>query len=206
MPRNLQVVSLFLAIFVFSTGARAQRTSPIEGVRPPLGTVEIFTGYSNMQANTVISGARLNLNGYTSSIAFYWSDRFGWVGDVGVYRQNSIAGSGLSLGLSTYQVGPRVRLHYNSRVTTFAELLLGVGHAGGTLYTRPLGPGLAPLRANNTALQTVGGGVDLKLTPRIKIRLIQAEYLHSNFVNGYGKTQDNFRFSTGINFDFGYYY
>jgi hypothetical protein len=205
MPRSLQILCLSLALLAPAI-ARAQRTLPIEGVRPPLGTVEISFGYSNMQANTVISGARLNLNGYTSSMAFYWNDWGALVADVGVYRQGSIAGSGLSLGISTCQAGVRARWHRYSHVTPFAELLIGAGHAGGTLYTRPLGPGLMPLKADTTFLSTVGGGVDWKLTHRIAIRLVQAEYMHSNFRNGYSQSQDSFRFSTGLNFYFGYYY
>lgn len=191
---------------VAPAAARAQRTQPIEGVRPPLGTVEFFTGYSNMQANTAVSGARLNLNGYISSMSFYWNDWGALVAEVGVYRQGSIPGSGSSLGISTYQAGPRARWRRYSRVTPFAEVLIGAGHAGGTLYTRPLGPGLAALKAQTTFIATTGGGVDVKLTHRIAIRLVQAEYQHSNFLNGYGKSQNSFRFSTGLNFYFGYYY
>jgi len=205
MSRVLQILALSAA-FLAPAAAHAQRILPIEGVRPPLGTVEIFTGYSNMQANTTLGGARFNLNGVTSSIVFYWNDCCGLVGDVGVYRQGTIGGSGLSLGISTYQAGVRARWRRYSRVTPFAEMLTGVGHAGGTLYTRPLGPGLSPLGAASRPILTAGGGVDVKLTSRIAIRLVQAEYLHSDFPNIHRGDQSNFRFSTGLNFYFGYYY
>jgi len=61
------------------------------------------------------------------------------------------------------------------------------------------------LGANNAFLFTAGGGADWRLTPRIGIRLVQAEYLHSQFLNGSGNSnrQDNLRLSTGVVFSFG---
>ncbi|MGD0964668.1 MAG: hypothetical protein ABSA57_12300 [Candidatus Acidiferrales bacterium] len=192
---------LVLALGVVDN-ARAQG---IEGVRPARAEVEIFGGYSYMRSTTAVSGAPINLNGASSAMGFYVKSWLGLVGDLGVYHQGDIAASGLSLTVSSYQFGPRVRLRNHTHMTPFGQLLLGVGHAGGTLYTRSLGPGLSPLGTNNGFLFTGGGGVDWKLTPRIGIRLLQVEYLRSQFLNGSGNgnRQENLRLSTGIVFSFG---
>jgi hypothetical protein len=56
---------------------------------------------------------------------------------------------------------------------------------------------------NNAFVLTGGAGVDWKVSPRIAIRLLQADYLHSEFLNGGGNRQENIRLSTGVVFSFG---
>jgi len=46
-----------------------------------------------------------------------------------------------------------------------------------------------------------GGGFDLDLSPRITIRVFQADYL---FTDNFSKTQNNVRVSTGLVFHFGH--
>ena len=89
--------------------------------------------------------------------------------------------------------------------TPYAQFLLGGGHAGGTLYTSSLGAGPAPFGTNNSFLYAVGGGLDYRLSHKISIRIPQAEYLHSEFLNGSvtGHLQNNLRLSTGVVFSFG---
>jgi hypothetical protein len=96
-------------------------------------------------------------------------------------------------------------LRNHTHLTPFGQFLLGAGHAGGTLYTRSLGPGLSPLGANNGLVLTAGGGADWKLSSRIGVRFLQVDYLHSQFLNGSGNgnRQDNLRLSTGVVFSFG---
>ena len=45
--------------------------------------------------------------------------------------------------------------------------------------------------------------MDWKLSPRIGVRVFQAEYLYSQFLNGNGNRQDNLRLSAGIVINFG---
>jgi hypothetical protein len=158
-----------------------------------------------MRANTVISGTPFNLNGGNVSGAFYVNNWLGLVGDLGLYHQGNIAATGFSLTFSSYQFGPRLRLRNHTRLTPFGQFLLGAGHAGGTLYTRSLGSSMPPLGTNNGFVLTAGGGVDWRLSSRIGIRLVQAEYLHSQFRNGSGNgnRQNNLSLSTGVVFSFG---
>jgi hypothetical protein len=198
----LWIFSVLLLALGAANGAYAQG---IEGVRPARAQAEIFGGYSYLGSNTAANNAPINLNGASAAVGFYVRNWLGLVGDVGVYHQSNVAASGFSLTVSTFQAGPRLRWRNHSPLTPFGQLLLGAGHAGGTLYTRSLGPGLSPLGANNSFVLTGGGGVDWKLSPRIGVRLVQAEYLYSQFLNGSGNgnRQDNLRLSAGIVFSFG---
>ena len=165
--------------------------------------LELFGGYSYMRSNLVFTGAPLSANGGDASVAVYLSDWFGIVGDFGLYQQRNIAGQGFSLTFSSYQFGPRLRFPRLTHVTPFAHFLWGAGHANGTVYTRSLGFGVPRLGVNNSFVLTAGGGADWKVSPRIAIRLVQADYLHSEFLNGSGNRQENIRLSTGVVFSFG---
>jgi hypothetical protein len=204
MRRSLRLLTFSMTLFALGAAedAQAQATA---GVQPPIAQVEIFGGYSYMRANTVITGTPLNLNGASFSVALYVNNWLGLVGDLGRYYQGNIAADGFSLTLSSYQFGPRLCLRNHTHLTPFGQFLLGAGHAGGTLYTRSLGSGMPPLGANNGFLFTAGGGADWRLSPRIGIRLVQAEYLHSQFLNGNsnGNRQNNLRLTTGVVFNFG---
>ncbi len=198
MRRTLHLLTFSLAA-LFALGvaqaAQAQDATP---------KLEVFGGYSYMHANIVVNGTPFNLNGASGSVAYnvnYW---LGVAGDFGVYHQGSVIGNGFSLTLSSYQFGPRFSFR-GHKLVPYGQVLLGAGHATGTLYTTSLGTGLAPLGANNGFLLTAGGGVDWKVNHTIGIRIVQAEYLYSQFLNGAGNNnrQNNLRISTGIVFSFG---
>jgi len=208
MRGSLRFLTFSMALFTVGTENNA-RAQAIAGVRPPQAQVEISAGYSYLRSNTVMNGASVNPNGASFSATYYVKNWLGLGGELGVYRQGDVAASGFSLTVSSYQAGPRVRLRGHSHLIPFGQVLLGAGHASGTLYTRPLGIGVPALGTNNGFLFTAGGGADWRLNPRIAIRLIQADYWHSQFLNGNGNgngngnRQDNLRLSTGIVFTFG---
>src|ERR1700735_707907 len=195
--RRIQILpGLFLAMIVVlgaAPSARAQDTPK----------VDLFGGYTYMRANVVASGQGFNLNGGSGSAAYNLNSWLGLVADFGATHQGGVTGNGLSLTIITYQFGPRVSWRKNEHLIPFAQLLLGGGHAGGSLYTSSLGAGLAPLGASNAFALTTGGGLDWKLNSRIGIRLFQAEYLYTQFQNLKNDKQNNFRLSTGLVFSFG---
>jgi len=201
MRRGLLSLTCLLAS-VFLSPAQDARAQDVAGVRPASVQVEIFGGYSVIRANTVVSGASFSLSGADLSLALYVKDWLGIVGELGRYSQSDVAASGFRLNLWDYQVGPRLRLRTHTQLAPFAQFLLGGGSVGGSLYTRSLSPGVPPLRASGNFLLTAGGGVDWKPSPRIGIRLVQAEWLYSQFPNGSGNDnrQDNLRLSTGLVF------
>ena len=202
MRRTLQLLTMSLAA-LFALGA-AQAARAQDTTSAP--RVEIFGGYSYMNANIVIAGTRFGLNGASGSVAYNFNNWLGVVGDFGVYGQGSVAANGRSLTVSSYQFGPRISLRGHALVP-FGQVLLGGGHATGTLYTTSLGNGAAPLGANSGFMLTAGGGVDWKLNHTIGIRIIQTEYLYSQFLNAAtgsnSNHQNNLRISAGILFSFG---
>ena len=184
---------IFLAIFLAAAFALGSSPSAHAQDTPKW---EIFGGYSYMRSNIIVSGTPFNLNGGSGSIAYNLSSWFGLVGDIGVTHQGAVAARPFSLTITTYQFGPRVSWRNHSHVTPYAQILFGGGHAGGTLYTTSLG-------TNNDFNFSVGGGLDWKVSHRFGLRLAQVEYLHTQFLNGSNNSQNSFRLSTGVVFNFG---
>lgn len=196
MRRIQFLLGSFLAmIFVLGAApsARAQDTPK----------VDLFGGYTYMRANVVAGGQGFNLNGASGSVAYNLNNWLGLAGDFGVTHQGGVTGNGLSLTVITYQFGPRFSWRKHEHLVPFARVLLGGGHAGGSLYTSSLGAGLAPLGTSNAFALTVGGGLDWKLNSMIGLRLFQGEYLYTQFLNLKNDNQNNFRLSAGIVFSFG---
>jgi opacity protein-like surface antigen len=200
-----------LQIFLFSSGILSAlivaQTATAQASRAGGDTprVDIFLGYSYIRANSVVTGTPINLNGGSGSLAYDLNNWIGLVADGGFYRQGSVTANGLSLNISSFQAGPRISLRQRAHLIPFGQVLAGAGHATGTLYSYSLGPGLAPIGSNTRFMLTAGVGVDWKLTPTIGIRIIQAEYLYSQFLNGgsYSNEQNNVRLSAGIVLSFG---
>lgn len=128
----------------------------------------------------------LNGGGISSSIDF----RPSWdvVADI-------TAAAGNSLTLVSYQAGLRYRIAEPRMkschvLQPFAQVLLGGAHAGGELAGAANGDTGFALRA--------GVGIDMPVSPRFAVRLIQADYYLTAFNNGINDRQNNLLLGAGI--------
>lgn len=133
---------------------------------------ELFGGFSYMRFRSS------NLNGWEVSGQYKFRDWLGGVADFAGHY-GSINGRGTST--YTYLFGPQISLP--SSISPFGHLLLGGAHnsTGGF--------------GSSSFSLALGGGIDAELADRIHWRMIQADYLMTQFG---GSSQNNFRFSTGI--------
>ena len=152
---------------------------------------EVFGGYSYLRANPGLGAPGFNLNGGSGSISYNLSSAIGIVADFGGYHASNIYGSGVSGNIFSYTFGPKF-VYRSGKVEPFAQALFGGARAsgGGT--------------NNNAFAMALGGGVDVKATEHVAIRLIQAEYVMTRFnIVGVATDQNNARISAGIVFRFG---
>ena len=97
--------------------------------------------------------------------------------------------------LLTYLVGPRYRfVPARGRFVPFGQILVGGAHASGGLYSSG---------SANAFAASMGGGVDVALSPDIAVRAVQAEYLLTLLPNGVNSRQNNFNLTTGVVLHFG---
>jgi opacity protein-like surface antigen len=180
--------------------------------------VELFLGYSYLRGVPTRSpGNRMDsLNGGSANIAFNLNRYFGIVGDVGGFNASEIqiTGAGANpAGVSdasgtafTFMAGPRLSWRKYNRITPFAQVLVGGIHASQVTRSNCTGTLCTPLPSENSLALTAGGGVDLKISHHVALRLVQAEYLMTDFADlssGERQTQNDIRVSSGLVFDFG---
>lgn len=191
--RTRLAIALVMALTALTaTPAAAQEEAP---------RVEVFGGYTYLQANLLPGCNCFHVNGATGSVSFKVNDWFGLTAQAGVARTGNVRSTGLNLQVFTYQFGPRVtyRREYG---TAFGHVLVGGGRASGSLFRQQLS-GVILTGKSDALTLTVGGGVDVNLTERFALRTFQADWLHSRFANGSNDRQNSFRLSTGVVFRFG---
>jgi hypothetical protein len=138
--------------------------------------VELYGGYSYFHLQN--SPGANNLNGFILSGEYKFAPWFGAVGEVaGDY------GGGSSV--TTYLVGPQVS--FPARISPFAHFLIGGAHYGQTGFS------------DNSFATSLGFGIDTKIAPAFKWRIIEGDYVTTRFGGG---TQNDARISTGIVFRF----
>ena len=141
--------------------------------------VEVFGGYSYLRFRPSNS---INLNGWEASAQYKFTD---WLGGVADFDGHYGSPGGVSSSTYTYLFGPQVS--FPGRVSPFGHLLLGGAHfsAGGF--------------GNSSFSMAIGGGIDATVVHDIRWRVIQMDYLLTQFGGG---SQNNIRLSTGIDFRF----
>jgi len=140
---------------------------------------EIFGGYSYQRIDNSPS---FNLNGWELSGQYKFAR---WLGGVVDLDGHYGSPSGISTSTHHYLFGPQVS--WPARVSPFAHVLIGAAHVnvGGV---------------GDTSFSTaIGGGIDARLVHGVYWRVIQGDYIHTQF---FGSGQNNARLSTGIVFRF----
>ena len=186
MKRPFRLFAL-LAAFAVVPFAHAQDQTP---------KLELYTGFDylrfNVHANVVNFPPSASFNGYGGggNLEYNVNSRFGLVGDLaGYYFPGGDTGAAFS-----YLLGPRINFRRGD-VAPFAHVLFG-----GIKTTDGIG-GFSP---ENRFAMAAGGGLDVKVSRHIAIRPVQAEYFLSTLPDGLNNRQNNFRFSSGILFRYGF--
>jgi peptidoglycan-associated lipoprotein len=153
---------------------------------------ELALTYSYLRANAPPAACGcFSMNGGAAVFAYAVKPSFSAVAEAGAVTASNVNSSGRDLTLSDYLVGGRYSLR-STRFTPYAQLLLGAAQASGTLAPGQLG------MSSTAFAMSVGGGLDLKLTHRLALRLVQADYLLTLLPNRIDDHQNSLRVSTGI--------
>lgn len=180
--------------------------------------IELFGGYSYFRASirevqftpcpicvppapaVTDTSQRANLNGWKFSGQFKLLPFLGAVADFdGTYGKLN----GASTREHTFLFGPQVSLP--TKVSPFVHALVGVAKESQDPIqnvcpvTVPTCTGFNNLGSDTSLATAYGAGIDIKLVPFIKLRLIQVDYLRTQL---HGATQNQYRASAGIVFHF----
>jgi opacity protein-like surface antigen len=111
----------------------------------------------------------------------------------------------LSANFVTYMFGPQFKKH-SGKFQPFGEALFGAAHSNEFAQILVDEGIINKSSTNNAFAMEFGGGLDIPLTPNIQFRPVEVDYLLTRFgVNGttYTGSQNNFKYSVGVNFEFG---
>ena len=151
---------------------------------------EVFGGYSYLHSSIV--GVGFNSHGGSGSLSVNPTNWLGLVADVGGYHSSD---NGLGVTTISYLFGPRFVARSSSPVTPFVQVLFGGVHSSASIG--------GASGSTNAFAMSAGGGLDVKVSPQVALRVIQAEYLFTKLNDGIDNHQNNVRVSAGIVFRFG---
>lgn len=135
---------------------------------------DIFGGYSLLHTGGFVGD---NDSGWNASVTGNWNRWLGLTADFSGHYDNGASDH-------NFLLGPTVS-YRTERFTPFAHVLFGGSHISGG-------------GASDTAFAwAFGGGADWNVTPRVAVRLIQADFLQTHFADD---SQNNGRFSFGLVF------
>ncbi len=178
---------------------------------------EWFLGYSFWRAMPTSQSNRMGyLHGGSTSIAFNLNRWMGLVADFGGYDNSKVTLFSPSASRTfdsdgtayTYLFGPRFSYRKYERVTPFFQALIGGVHASSVTIAGCTGDqSCTPLASENSLAAALGLGFDVKLTHHIALRLIEGDFLLTNFRDPFATNvqswQKNVRLSSGLVFRFG---
>jgi opacity protein-like surface antigen len=174
-----KLILAFAAIILLTVGAFGQTDS---------SKFDFFAGYSYLHVGDAGDEANIPM-GFELQGTGYFNKNFGITGDFsGHYK--SIAG--VDANIHNFLFGPTFRADLG-RAKPFGHFLAGgeragVGFAGGT--------------ASDTAFAyALGGGVDVAASSNISVRLVQVDWVRTNFVDDW---QNHTRLSFGVVFKVGH--
>jgi hypothetical protein len=164
---------------------------------------EVFGGYQYQYLGGDFTG--LNTNGWDASVTANVTKHFGIAGQFGgVYKSESVTSDDVSASanahLYDYTFGPVIAMDFSSKINPFAHVLIGGFTIGGTGSGCLVGGGgsscaSASASTNGFAMK-FGGGVDVKLTKLIAVRLAQFDW---NYYHANGQSESsNISIATGV--------
>jgi hypothetical protein len=175
--RMRKLFMMIAVLFVAAAPAEAQDSYP---------SAEIFGGYAYFNADFL---DREDLHGFGLSFTGNLGPRVGLVAEFSShYGKIDIPGAELDFSTNTFLFGPRFSAR-SDRVTAFGHILVGGVRSK-----------IEDFDGSTDFALALGGGVDITASPRIGIRLFQADYIP---VRVSGDWAHNFRLMSGIVFRLG---
>jgi outer membrane immunogenic protein len=163
---------------------------------------EIEGGYTFLMANQPPGTCGcFGMQGGNGTFAWAIKNRgFAAVGDVAVVNAGAIASTGYSLTVVAVTGGLRYRVPVKTlKIQPYGQALFGIAHASGTgaQYPNPEAGNAGAAFAMNA-----GGGVDVRVSPKFSVRVVEAGLLMTNFDNLANGRQYNLRLGAGAVFRF----
>ncbi len=204
MPLRISFIPILTSFALLLSPLNGKASAPLETTRTePLSQpdpFEISVGYNYIYLGDAYPETE-HLHGVDASLFYNLTPRIALGGDFmanfGNRSQGVFFGTvHLDSSRYIYVFGPRITLWQDPRFRLFAEILTGGVHAE---LEASLGS-FSRTFSDDAFAAAIGGGLDWRFARHWSWRVIQADYLPTNFGDNW---QHNFRASTGIVYSFG---
>ena len=164
--------------------------------------VDIYAGFSHARVD--FGGDYEGFNGVEGAVTGNISRYVGLKGDYAFHRKSFNFIPGVDIDARTHTLVGGVQFKDNSKETKlkpFAHLMAGFTHAKADVdpvaCIAVIGQPCPFSQSDSGFAGVIGGGVDIKISPRVDFRAIQLDY---NPTRLGGETQHNFRVGIGLVF------
>ncbi len=185
--RSISALAALLLGMTLSAVGQINPTAHVTG-----GDVALTYQYLHSNTQPGACGC-FNLNGGGFSASWLLRPRWSMVTEADAGFANNGPGTGNSItlisGVAGIRYGLPVHLHSDRAPSFFAELLAGIGHAGGGIAGAGDG--------NDGFVGHVGGGMDQPLSRHFALRF-SADYVPTTFANGVNGRQNNLLAAAGF--------
>jgi hypothetical protein len=212
---------VFLIVLLFGWSSAGQTTTQDVEAK-----TDVYLGYAFTRFNAATFVPAFSANGGIGQLQYHVTPMLGIIADLGGTHNGNISGFQIDQTAFTYMFGPRVNMHPKGKVKPYFQAAFG-----GTRNSRsfPLSRGTPAevvsfcasvsgcsggrfSSTQNAFSMLVGGGLDVRVKPRITFRPIELDYYLTRFqpINAQGifpqlnsnRNQNNLRYSTGFKFSF----
>ena len=190
---RISALGLLGLAVTMSAGAAGAQT-PADSLKH----VDVAITYSADRTN-VVNGGSFWMQGGSGDLAVRCAHGVSVVGSVTGLHSGSISSSQVPLSLMVYVFGPRFRyvVRRNAEghaLSVFGQALGGAAHGFDSVFPASMGanPG-----ASGFAFEA-GGGVDMELSRRLGVRLVQAEWLRTGLPSSENDAQNHLQLNAGL--------
>lgn len=173
---------------------------------------ETSLDYTGTRFDSATNVRAFNANGGSGDFAYNFNRWFSGVIDLGAVHNGNV----LDSTIANYLGGPRITVHRGS-ISPYFQFLAGGVYATSSIAAPfaattqdagviPPGTTIRATRQENAFAMTAGGGLDIRISKHVSLRPIQVEYFLTRLPNLHtfnDNTQNNIRYSAGVNFMFG---
>lgn len=200
--KNILPVCATLAMILGAVSVPA--AAQTSGSAPAAGNFDVAVNFTYKVAKIASTTDRFVLPGGSLDAAYNFGGKAGGLSLVADFNGESKSNiePGVSLTQFSLMGGARYTFHIAAKnphaIDLYGQFLGGGVFASNSLFP---GPSSTTTSASSGALQA-GGGMNIRLTPRIALRLIEADFISTSLPNSTDSRQYDVRFSNGIVFRF----
>jgi hypothetical protein len=204
LPVSATLAMVLGALSLPAAGQTSSGGAPAAAATPISDKFDVAVNFTYKVAKIASTTNRFVLPGGSVDAAWNLSGRasgLSLVVDVNGEAKSNIE-PGISLTQFSVMGGARYTFHIAAgnphAVDIYGQLLGGGVFASNSLFPAPSSPTAS---ANSGAIQ-VGGGANMRLTPRIALRFLEADFISTDLPNSTNNRQYDLRLSNGVVFRF----